>query len=154
MSEIGEGESQSEQDSGADAAARPGPAHHGIELILARQLAGYLAVPIVILDPTGTVIFYNEPAERILGRRFDEGGPIPPGEWSATFEFMDESGDPVPPEQMPLAAALRTRKLVQLNVSMRGLDGIRHRVSEVGIPLVGHGQRLLGVLAFLFELDD
>src|SRR5947209_6436706 len=41
-----------------------------IEVILARQLAGYLALPMVIVDPSHIVIFYNEPAERMLGRRF------------------------------------------------------------------------------------
>lgn len=149
-----EGEGRSRGTPGEEPAASPVLEHHGIELILARQLAGYLAVPIVMIDPTGTVIYYNEPAERILGRRFDEGGPIPPVQWTAAFEFRDESGNLVATEKMPLAAALRTRKLAYLNVSMRGLDGTRHRISEVGIPLVGNGRRFLGVLAFLFELDD
>jgi PAS domain-containing protein len=137
-----------------DAAARRSLVHHGVEVILARQLAGYLALPIVIVDPGGTVIFYNEPAERILGRRFDESGPIPPTQWGEAFEFVDELGKPVPVEKMPLAAALRTRRLVQLNYRMRGLDGSRHHVAEVGIPLLGNAGRFLGVLAVLFELDD
>ena len=151
---MSEGKSQSARASGVGPVANPELVHRGIELILARQLAGYLAVPIVIIDPSGTVIFYNEPAERILGRRFDEGGPIPPGQWTAAFEFRDESGNLVPTKEMPLATALRTRKLAYLNVSMRGLDGTRHRISEVGIPLVGNGRRFVGVLAFLFESDD
>lgn len=152
MSEIGE--SQSSKVAGEDIAGRPELIHHDVELILARQLAGYLAVPIIIIDPKGTVVFYNEPAERILGRRFDEGGPIPPGQWTAAFEFRDEAGSLVPHEKMPLAAALRTRTLVHMNMSMRGLDGTRHRISEAGIPLIGNGRRFVGVLAFLFELDD
>jgi PAS domain-containing protein len=153
MSEIGQGEDQT---AGAAAmhAARESLVHRGIELILARQLAGYLAVPIVIIDPGGTVIFYNEPAERIFGRRFDESGPIPPSQWGEAFDFVDESGQPVPPEEMPLASALRTRRLAHLNFRMRGLDGSRHYVAEVGIPLLGHAGRFLGVLAFMFELDD
>src|SRR5437588_7463957 len=153
MSEIGENESQTEQAPGVDAAS-PELVHHGVELILARQLAGYLAVPIVIIDPGGTVIFYNEPAERIFGRRFDESGPIPPSHWGAAFEFVNESGQPVPPETMPLAAALRTRRLVHLTFRMRGLDGSRHSVAEAGIPLLGNAGRFLGVLAFMFELDE
>src|ERR1700694_2872834 len=71
-----------------------------IEVILARQLAGYLALPILILDPTGSVVFYNEPGEKLLGRRFDEAS-IPWSEWSTTFEFVDDAGRPIPIERTP-----------------------------------------------------
>jgi hypothetical protein len=30
-----------------------------IEVILTRQLASYLAMPIIIIDPLGTLLFYN-----------------------------------------------------------------------------------------------
>ena len=45
-------------------------AQKDVEVILMRQLASYLAVPIFLVDPAGNLIFYNEPAERLLGRRF------------------------------------------------------------------------------------
>jgi PAS domain-containing protein len=127
--------------------------HQEIEVILVRQLAGYLALPVVILDPQGTVIYYNEPAERILARRFDEGGPIPPTHWAADFEFAYESGEPLPLEEMTLVAALRTRELVHMNFRLRGLDKVRHHVASAGIPLIGNAGRFLGVAAFFFELD-
>ena len=38
-----------------------------IETILMRQLASYLSVPIVVVDRDGTMLFFNEAAERILG---------------------------------------------------------------------------------------
>ena len=47
-----------------------------IELILMRQLASYLAMPIMLFDPAGHLLLYNEPAEPILGRRFDETGEL------------------------------------------------------------------------------
>ena len=47
-----------------------------IEVILARQLAEYLTLPIFIVDPNGDLLYYNEPAEEILGSRFGETGPI------------------------------------------------------------------------------
>ena len=34
-------------------------AHEEIEVILARQLASYLAMPIFIVDPQGTLLYYN-----------------------------------------------------------------------------------------------
>ena len=50
---------------------------HPIQIILARQLAGYLSVPVFLVDQTGNLLFYNEPAEVILGQRFDETGAMP-----------------------------------------------------------------------------
>jgi len=41
-------------------------AQREIEGILARQLSNYLALPVFLADPEGNLIFYNEPAERIL----------------------------------------------------------------------------------------
>ena len=45
-------------------------AQHAIEVILMRQLASYLAMPILLVDPVGTLLFYNKPAEGLLGQHF------------------------------------------------------------------------------------
>jgi hypothetical protein len=42
---------------------------HPIQIILARQLAGYLSVPVFLVDQNGNLLFYNEPAELIHGQR-------------------------------------------------------------------------------------
>src|SRR5262249_43344858 len=60
-----------------------------IEMILARQLASCLALPIFLVDPSGALVFYNEPAEAILGRRFEETGEMPASEWSTFFSPTD-----------------------------------------------------------------
>ena len=70
-------------------------AQNPIEVILARQLASHLAMPMFIVDPAGDLLFYNEPAEAILGRRFEEGGWMNSGEWSNTFQPVDEDGQVV-----------------------------------------------------------
>ena len=48
-----------------------------IEIILNRQLADCLSIPVFITDTTGNLIFYNEPAEIILGTSFEETGEMP-----------------------------------------------------------------------------
>ncbi len=63
---------------------------HPIQIILTRQLAAYLSVPLFLVDPEGNLLFYNEPAEAILGRRFDETGAMPPEEWSSAFTRIDD----------------------------------------------------------------
>ena len=59
---------------------------------MTRQLAGYLSVPTFLVDPNGTLLFYNEPAEVLLGRRFDETGAMPAEEWSTIFAPVDHEG--------------------------------------------------------------
>ena len=73
-----------------------------IQIILMRQLAGYLSVPLFLVGPNGDLLFYNEPAEAILGRRFDETGAMSAKEWSSAFTPEDSEGHPVPPEDVPL----------------------------------------------------
>lgn len=54
-----------------------------LEIILTRQLASYLATPAFIVDPEGNLLFYNDPAEALLGHRFDETGEMLAREWSS-----------------------------------------------------------------------
>ncbi len=49
---------------------------YGIEIILNRQLADCLSVPVFITDTVGNLIFYNGPAENILGTRYEETGEM------------------------------------------------------------------------------
>ena len=60
-------------------------AQHGIEMILMRRLAAQLTMPVVLVDPRGNLVFFNEAAAPVFGRRFNETGPIARGEWSALF---------------------------------------------------------------------
>src|SRR5713226_6189111 len=78
-----------------------------IEVILARQLSSYLALPAFIVDPDGALLFYNDPAERILGRRFSETGVMPMAEWATLFRPTDEDGRLMRPEELPLVIAVQ-----------------------------------------------
>ena len=128
-------------------------AQQEIEIILARQLASYLALPIFLVDPQGTLVFYNEPAEAILGRRFDETGKMPVEEWSSIFEPREEDGTPIPPDEVPLAVAFREERPVHRGLFIRGLDDKVQRYIEVtAIPLLGQLDERLGALAIFWEV--
>ena len=77
-----------------------------VEVILMKQVASYLAVPIFLVDPAGTLIFYNEPAEVLLGQRYDETGDMPLEEWGTVFVPTDADGIVLAPNDLPLAVAL------------------------------------------------
>ncbi|PYM54603.1 MAG: hypothetical protein DMD79_24305 [Candidatus Rokuibacteriota bacterium] len=126
-------------------------AQKDVEVILMRQLASYLAMPIFLVDPAGNLLFYNEPAEALLGRRYDETGEMPIEEWSAIFVPVDESGAPFPPEDLPLAVALQKRRAAHRALWIRGFDGEFRRVNTTAFPLEGQGGRHLGAIALFWE---
>ena len=123
-----------------------------VEIILARQLAGYLAVPDFVVSPEGDLLFYNEPAERILGTRFEETGRMAMEEWATVFQPTDEQGIPLPPEDLPLVATLEKREPAMRSFFIRGLDGELRRIMTVSIPLLAQGKRFLGGMAMFWEV--
>jgi PAS domain-containing protein len=80
-----------------------------VEMILARQLTGCLSVPVILVDAAGTVVFYNDPAERMLGVRFEETGRIEREEADRLVELSDDpaakSGDAAHPWTSPWRSA-------------------------------------------------
>jgi PAS domain-containing protein len=122
-----------------------------VEIILARHLASTLAMPIFIVGPAGDLLFYNEPAETILGRRFEETGEMPANEWATMFTPTDVAGIPVPPDALPLMIALTERRPAHQHFWIRGLNGVRRHIEVTAFPLVGQADRFLGALAIFWE---
>lgn len=127
-------------------------AQQEIELILSRQLASYLSVPILIVGPGGDLIYFNESAEEILGRRFDETGVIRRGEWSSLFRPTDDDGAAVPREDQPLFIATEHRRPAYRRSWIRGLDGVDRRIEGIAFPLRGLRDRFLGAVGIFWEI--
>src|ERR1700745_2950977 len=104
---------------------------HPIQIILTRQLAGYLSVPTFLVDPQGTLLFYNEPAEVLLGRRFDETGAMPAAEWSTVFSPVNGEGRPIPAAELPLMIALTERRPAYRRFFISGLNSVQHHLDVV-----------------------
>lgn len=126
-------------------------AQRAVELILMRQLASYLALSILLFDAEGNLLFYNEPAEMFLGRRFDETGEMALEEWYAIFKLMDEDGAPLPLEARPLVIALQKQRAAHRAFRFQGPDGIVRRVEATAFPLEGQGGRHLGAVVIFWE---
>ena len=122
-----------------------------IELILARQLATHLAMPIFLVDAEGRLVFYNEPAERILGRRFDETGEMSASEWASGFTPSDENGLPLPPEKVPLMIAHAERRPVHVRFQIRGFDNVWRQIEATALPLMAPAGRYVGAVAIFWE---
>jgi PAS domain-containing protein len=127
-------------------------AQHPVEIILARQLAGYLSVPVVLVDTIGTVIFYNEPAERILGVRFEETGPIDRKEADHLIELSDDPAAESSDTGRPLEIALEERRPAHAHrLMLRRTDRVRLQIEITAFPLIGQEGKLLGAVAMFWE---
>jgi PAS domain-containing protein len=124
-----------------------------IEVILARHLASCLAMPIFIVDPEGNLLFYNEPAEAILGRRFEETGEMSAEEWSTIYTPTDMAGQLLPSEALPLVIATRERRPSFRSFWICSLDQVPRYISVSAFPLIGQADRFLGAMAIFWESD-
>ena len=123
-----------------------------IEVILARHLAEYLAMPIFIVNPDGDLIFYNERAEKILGKYYNETGVMPAEEWATVFHPVDSEGRTIPPDELPLVIALRQRCPAHKIFWIKGLDGVLRQIEVTAFPLIGQADRFLGGIAVFWEI--
>ena len=127
-------------------------AQQPIELILTRQLASYLATPMFLVGPEGELLFYNEPAEGLLGYRFDEALEIPLEEWASAYMLFNTStGERLPIEEFPVVTALRERRPHHTSLVYQRPDGGRLPIVVTSIPLLGGGGEVLGALAVFWE---
>jgi PAS domain S-box-containing protein len=122
-----------------------------VEVILMRQAASYLTLPIFVVDPKGDLVYFNEAAEQLLGRRYEETGEMPLAEWTTVFTPTDESGDTLSAEALPLVVALQERRPAHSEFWIDGLDGLRHHLSVTAFPLIGQHDRELGAVAIFWE---
>lgn len=125
-----------------------------IEVILARQLAEYLAMPIFIVDPAGGLLYYNEPAESVLGSRYDETGPMDASDWSTLFKPVDKKGLPVKPEDLPLMIAMTKQHPAHSSFWILGLDGALRQIEVTAFPLIAQANRFLGAIAIFWEVPE
>ena len=123
-----------------------------IQIILARQLASCVAMPILLVDDEGTLIFYNEPAEAILNQRFEETGEIPADEWNRLVTVADEDRNPVVPEERPMAVARLKRRPSSRTIWTRSGNSEWRHVQITAFPLVGEHGHLLGVMSIFWEI--
>ena len=122
-----------------------------IELILLRQVASYLDLPVFLINVEGDLVYFNEPAEPLLALRFDEVGELSMTAWLARFRPGDESGRDLAEEAVPLVVALREARAVHARLTIAGLDGVRRAIETTAVPIRGQGGDLLGAVALFWS---
>jgi len=125
-----------------------------IEIILSRQQADCLSIPVFITDTRGNLVFYNEPAEELLGQRYEESGEMPVEVWGTIFKPMDENGKLLSPEDLPLVKTLRKCRPYHKEFWIESLRGTTEKISVTSYPIIGRAGDFMGAVAIFWELKD
>ena len=125
-----------------------------IELILSRQLAECMGMPVFLTDTEGNLLFYNEPAESILGKRYEDTGEMAVSEWGTVFNNKDDDGNPIPPEELPLVKTLANRMPYHKTFWIESLAGTAERISVTSYPIIGRTDTFLGAMAIFWRSHE
>jgi PAS domain S-box-containing protein len=119
-----------------------------LDRILQTMLDGMVTV-----DLTGQIVYANRGAERILEIRKDEllGTYFSSREW----EQLDEQSQPFPPDQLPLAVALREQRDVDpIEHMILAPDGQLKWISVNAAPLLDEDGHLYGAVAGFRDISE
>jgi PAS domain S-box-containing protein len=125
---------------------------HSLVLILARGLASSIATPMFLVDTTGTLVYYNEAAEQILGQTYAEAGEMSPEEWGTAFSPEDpETGDKLDPHGLPLTQALAEQNPAHRRMAITSMDGERRLINVTALPLFARTDEFVGAVAIFWQ---
>jgi PAS domain-containing protein len=128
-------------------------AAYEIEVILNRQLADCLSIPVFITDTSGNLIFYNSPAEEILGLRFEDTGELPVETWSVIFKPVDDQGEILPPDQLPLVKTLNDATPHHKSFRIESAIGRSQKISVTSYPIISRAGKFLGAVAIFWKTN-
>ena len=134
--------------------AQTGRRQKNLVLILAREFASKLATPMLVADADGSLVYYNEPAEDVLGRTFAEVGEMPAGDWDKLFSVENLAGEPVPVERMPGGIALREGRPAYDQLWIIAMDGVRRLISVTAVPLWSSATEIVGFVTVFWQHPD
>jgi PAS domain-containing protein len=123
-----------------------------LELILARNLLSSISTPAFLVDADGVLVFFNDAAGGLLGKRFEEAGKMRPEEWGTAFGPYDRQGDPIPFEELPLTVALREGRPCHASHRIHSARGEEHDIEVSAFPVVSTDGGFRGALAIFWPV--
>ncbi|MBI4261170.1 MAG: PAS domain-containing protein [Actinobacteria bacterium] len=120
-------------------------------LILARDLASRLAMAAFVVDAEGTLVYFNEAAEAVLGVPFAECGEMPADEWATRFGARSPDGSEMALEHQPLGIAFREHRPAHGAMRIQAGDGVERDLEVTAIPLHSHPDELEGAVALFWQ---
>ena len=129
-------------------------AQRPLELILARNLLTSISTPAFLVGEAGALLFFNEAAGALLGRRFEDTELLTAGDWTSEFGPFDPEGQSIPYDNIPATVALRGNRPYHGRFSIKGAGGKRLDIAASAIPIVGQGGSSGAIVIFWPVADD
>ncbi len=126
----------------------------GIELILMRQLASCLSMPILLSDGRGELVYVNEPAEQLLGITVGDSDTLSMQELADQLSMRGGNGAPLSHDELPNRAALLSGRVVQRRVQVRASDGRNLWLDATVFPLISPVGESVGIVSLYWEVPD
>ena len=128
--------------------------HKGLPLILAREFAANVAVPIFLVDSDNTLVYYNDAAQVAFGGPFGQTGELRHGQWMPKFNPTKPDGTPYDRKEMPLVIALEERRPAHGVHMVSDPNGSRRLVAFTALPLYSSPDDFVGAMVAFWEADD
>lgn len=125
-----------------------------LPLILARELAANLATPMFLIDAGGTLVYFNDAAELLLGKSYSEVGGITALEFGTMLELGKVDGTPMRRRDSPAGVAFYDREPAHRTLLATTLDGSRQPFEVTAYPLFGHVGDMHGVLTVFWRAKE
>jgi PAS domain-containing protein len=124
-----------------------------LELILARNLLSSISTAAFLVSDEGTLLFYNDAAGAMVGRRFEESGTMSAEEWTAEFGPFDDDDKPIAYDRVPLTVALRKGRPSHGKFRINVAGGVHQDIAASAIPIVGPGGSS-GAIVIFWPLEE
>ncbi len=118
-----------------------------LPLILARELASNLSTAMFLLDASGTLVYFNDSAEILIGRAFAELGEISAAEFGEVLQLAEADGAPLRRRDTPAGIAFIERRPAHRVLMATGYDGTRRLLEATAYPLLGANDEMHGVVS-------
>lgn len=120
-------------------------------LILARAFASNLSTPTLLADAGGNLVYYNEAAELVVGKRFAEFGEMSLDEWLDPFAPRASNGELLPREHRPTWIALNDRRPAHLRYTVTSADAVEREIEVSAFPLFAHADEFVGAVVLFWR---
>jgi PAS domain-containing protein len=120
-------------------------------MILLKQWASLIAVPVWITDADGRLVYYNEPTEEIIGMRFEDAGEMSADQLAEVFVIREIDGSPLANDDRPLMIALTKQMSAHRRIRFLRVDKQWREIAVTAIPIIGEGNRHLGAMVTMWE---
>ena len=104
-----------------------------------------------LMDAEGTLVYYNEAADLLIGRPFAELGEIPALQFGEVLHLHDPNGSPLRRRDTPTAIAFSERRPAHRALMATGYDGVERTVEVTAYPLFGAVDEMHGVVTVFWQ---